>query len=125
MKQKKAFDKVVENGGNISRAMIDAGYSENTAKTPQKLTESTGWQELMETYLPDKELAQKHKQFLNSEKEEIGIKALDLGYKLKGSYAPDKSMNINLNVKTIDPTDPEVLKAMEIIQNKMENESTS
>jgi len=47
-KQKKALDKVVENGGNISRAMRDVGYSKATAKTPQKLTESIGWKELCE-----------------------------------------------------------------------------
>lgn len=44
---------VAENGGNISKAMRDAGYSPQTAKTPQKLTQSASWQELMEAYLPD------------------------------------------------------------------------
>lgn len=47
-KQKKAVDIAVENGGNMSQAMIRAGYSPNTAKTPQKLTESRGFAELME-----------------------------------------------------------------------------
>lgn len=46
LKQKKAFDNVVENGGNVSKAMIEANYSPATAKTPQKLTESKGWSEL-------------------------------------------------------------------------------
>ena len=49
-KQKKAVDKLVENGGNVSKAMKDAGYSEATAKTPQKLTESKGFMELVEEY---------------------------------------------------------------------------
>lgn len=40
LKQKTAIAKMVENGGIVSKAMIEAGYSENTAKTPQKLTES-------------------------------------------------------------------------------------
>lgn len=38
---------MVENGGNVSKAMIDAGYSPNTAKTPQKLTDSEYVQALM------------------------------------------------------------------------------
>lgn len=38
-KQQKALAKIVENGGNVSKAMRDVGYSVNTAKTPQKLTE--------------------------------------------------------------------------------------
>lgn len=49
-KQKKAVDKLVENGGNVSRAMKDAGYSDATAKTPQKLTESKGFMELLDEY---------------------------------------------------------------------------
>lgn len=47
--------------------------------------------------LPDDLLSRKHLQFLNSEREEIGIKALDMGYKVKGFYAPEKSINLNLN----------------------------
>lgn len=45
-KQIKAVNIMVENGGVASTAMIEAGYSPNTAKTPQKLTESEGFKEL-------------------------------------------------------------------------------
>lgn len=67
IKQKRAFTRVVENGGNVSRAMMEVGFSPATAKTPQKLTTSKGWQELMNTFLPDKDIALKHKQLLNSQ----------------------------------------------------------
>ena len=50
VKQKKAINNIVENGGNISKAMRDAGYSEQTAKTPQKLTESVGFKEQLAEY---------------------------------------------------------------------------
>lgn len=66
VRAKKAFDKMVENGGVVSTAMIAAGYSENTAKTPQKLTESRAWQDLMEDYLSDEAITQKHKELLQS-----------------------------------------------------------
>jgi leucyl aminopeptidase len=46
-KQRKAIAIAATNGGNISRAMVEAGYSPATAKTPQKLTESEYVQELM------------------------------------------------------------------------------
>jgi len=49
-KQKKALEAMVENGGIASRAMIDVGYSENTAKSPSKLTSSKGFKELCEEY---------------------------------------------------------------------------
>lgn len=111
MKQKLAYKKVVENGGNISKAMKDAGFSPATAKTPQKLTESKGWKELMAKYLPDELLAKKHLALLNKKEiitknnnatKEIEIvptgeidatavsKGLDMAYKLKGSYAAEK-----------------------------------
>lgn len=51
-KQKIVASKLVENGGNIGKAMVAAGYSPATAKTPQKLTDSQGWQELMKDRSP-------------------------------------------------------------------------
>lgn len=66
IKQKRAFNKVVENGGNVSQAMLAADYSPATAKTPQKLTESDGWKELMDQHLPDKLLAKVHKEGLHA-----------------------------------------------------------
>jgi hypothetical protein len=44
IRQKRAITEMVENGGNISKAMISAGYSAATAKTPGKLTGSKGFQ---------------------------------------------------------------------------------
>ena len=90
-RQKQAIDNMVENGGIASKAMIDAGYSENTAKTPSKLTESKAFREIFESAISDNDLAKRHKQFLNESEDSIGIKALDLAYKLKGSYAADKT----------------------------------
>lgn len=40
IKQKKAIQNVVANGGNVTQAMLEAGYSPNTANTPSKLTSS-------------------------------------------------------------------------------------
>lgn len=44
-KQKLALAEMVENGGNMSQAMIWAGYSPNTAHTPSKLTDSKAFKE--------------------------------------------------------------------------------
>jgi len=68
IKQKLAVSKMVENGGNIGKAMIAAGYSPATAKTPQKLTDSRGWQELIKDYFSDKALVQLHRSLLFAEK---------------------------------------------------------
>lgn len=46
-KQKKAAVKIVENHGNISKSMREAGYTDATAKNPKNLTESQGFIELL------------------------------------------------------------------------------
>lgn len=68
-KCKKAVKNIVENGGIVSRAMEDAGYSPNTAKTPQKLTESKGFKEAAFDYL--KELETQKKMTIARLKEEM------------------------------------------------------
>lgn len=65
IKQRKALKAVVENGGNMGKAMQEAGYSKAMAKNPQKLKESEGWKGLMkEVGLDDKSLLKSHKELL-------------------------------------------------------------
>lgn len=95
-KQKAAISKIAENHGNISKSMLEVGYSPNTAKKPQNLTESKGFQQLMEEAgLTDEFLLQKHLELLNAKRgkniDPMAVKAgLEMGYKLKGSFAPEK-----------------------------------
>lgn len=69
IKQKKALENVVGNGGNITKAMRAAGYAEATINTPQKLTESKTWQELLDEYIPDSLLREKIKEGLDANKQ--------------------------------------------------------
>ena len=112
-RQKRAIKKIVENGGNVSKGMRNAGYSPKSAKNPKHLTSSKGWAELMEQYLPDKDLARVHKEGLRAIRQENRLvdrdeegrpiyemvdiddhptrhKFLDTAYKLKGSYSPER-----------------------------------
>jgi len=66
IKQQRAIDNVVVNGGNLYKAMIDAGYSPATAHTPQKLTESRAWKQIVDEFLPDESLGQAHRQLLGA-----------------------------------------------------------
>lgn len=91
-------------------------------------------QEAIKTYadrIPDTLLEEVHLQGLkagrlvNDELEAdyaVRHKYLDSAYKLKGSYAPDKNVNMNVNVTTVDPTDTAILEALKTIQNRLENE---
>jgi hypothetical protein len=108
LRAKKAFLIAVENGGRISPAMREAGYSPATAENPSKLTKTKAWQDLMEEYLPESLLAKKHKELLTVpikrtrkingtavvEEESLDVQAvskgLDMAYKLTGKYAPEK-----------------------------------
>lgn len=49
-KQRKAVSILVGNGGNVTDAMREAEYSPATYNTPQKLTESKGYKDILAEY---------------------------------------------------------------------------
>lgn len=51
IKQKRAVAFMAENGGNVSKAMRDAGYRHETAKVPSKLTNSKGFKEAAKPFV--------------------------------------------------------------------------
>lgn len=83
-KQKKAIQKIVENHGNVSKAMREAGYADASAKNPKNLTESKGFKELCEDCGLTDDL------IIKSLVEDIKMKPqnrkpeLELGAKIKG-----------------------------------------
>lgn len=102
-KQRRAAKKLLENPGvGISRIMREVGYSPATAQNPSDLTESKGWKELMEQYLPDATLARVHMEGLSATRMSTSLTAPDIelpdfptrhkyletGYKLKGKLTP-------------------------------------
>lgn len=119
IKQKQVFKEVVNSGSSISKAMVKAGYAISTSKRTEKVTRTKGWHELMEEHLPDSVLAKRHRELLNK-KETVNVfdgkgkgshvelteqpdtqavaKALDMAYKLKDKYAPDKQINLNITL---------------------------
>jgi hypothetical protein len=50
IKQKQALEKIIENRGNVSKAMLAVGYDETTAKNPSNLINSKGFKELCEQH---------------------------------------------------------------------------
>ena len=108
-RQKKAAAILAENSGSIGSAMREAGYSVETAKTPQKLTESRGFMALMDDLgLTD--------QFLVSAlHEDIRVKKanrkpeLELAFKIRGRLKENPEINtfspIIQNIEYIVPND--------------------
>jgi hypothetical protein len=123
LKQQKAIKKTLENGGNVTQAMREVGYAETTIHNPKNLTESKAFMELFQETVTDELLAQKHLELLN--KREVAIRnnvtsgeieviptgeldvqavkaGLDMAYKLKGSYAPEKSVAVQVKADIKD-----------------------
>lgn len=68
IRQKMAFKKLMENNGkSVSKAMKESGYG-TTSKNPHLLTESKGFKELLNEYLPEEDLMQVHKQLTLSQR---------------------------------------------------------
>jgi len=102
IKQQKVAKEMVGKGGkSITRAMIESGYSKNTAHTPSKLTRSKGWNELMDQFFPDEKMAKTLGQQIGATKivfdnhkkysfpdNDARLRALDQGFKLKQKYKP-------------------------------------
>ena len=95
IKQKKAFDKIVENHGNISKSMREVGYSEATAKNPKNLTKSKGWQEFLDKRIKDEKLVDVLDEGLKATRETLPDYAvrhryLETGLKLKSKFPSEK-----------------------------------
>lgn len=128
LRQKLAVAKLSENPRSVSAVMREVGYSHYTATRPQDLTNSIGFKELMEQNgLDDKFLQKKHKELLSVPKktrryksggdivEEESLdtyalsKGLDMAYKVKGHYAPEK---VQQEIVVMTPED---------VQNRINN----
>lgn len=100
-KQKKAVERIIENHGNVSKSMREAGYTDATAKNPKNLTESDGFEELCKNCGLTDEL------ILESLVDDIKAKRknrkpeLELGAKIRGllKERTDIGGDINLNIK--------------------------
>ena len=129
LKQKKAIEKVSENIGKpLGEIMKEAGYSESTSETPQRLTESKAWMELMDQYIPDDKLLIKHKEALEAVKpigalilidkdgktvtkdnegmievsdQQTRLKAVELGYRVKGKLKPEEGASLQAKILVI------------------------
>lgn len=110
IRRQKLANLIVENNGNMAKSMREAGYSPETARNPQNIIKTESFQELLDKVIPKELVTSKHAELLNAEVKvyrkgtletvrndtEAISKGLDMYYKLKGSYAPDKLVQLNL-----------------------------
>lgn len=134
------LNRVSEKGELISKAMVALSYSKKTV--PQMVTETKSWQMLMDEHMPEDLIALRHTELLNKRarrniknaKGEVieydvddgpdtlaVVKALELAYKLRGSFAaekkaPDGNVIYNLFYK------PEVREAMKSFEDNLKQQ---
>lgn len=146
LKQKAVLSELSENVGMpIGEAMRKSGYSESTSETPQRLTESKGWKELLEEKLPDSLLAKKHLELLNK-KEYIAIgkkgerevvstneidgisvaKGLDMAYKLKNKYPATRiSITDPLDDMSDEELEGKIIELQETVKKRQHTQNTA
>ena len=95
---------------NKGELLISSEYAPATAEgTPGKIIERKGVQEALEKYGFTEDNAKRVvAKILNKGKEDNRLRAADLVFKVKGSYAPVKTANINAEIKLNELTDEEL-----------------
>lgn len=128
-KIERVFKKTIESVMPVSQAMREVGYSEAYASISTRLTKTKVWQKLVEKHLSEKKLTEKHAEALEATKAisaqvfpdgkdgkpindfievpdyAIRLKAVELGYKLRGKLsnnddngnADNRQVNFNFN----------------------------
>lgn len=100
-KQRIAVEKIVENRGNVSKSMREAGYEDITAKNPKNLTESKGFAEICnELGLTDELILQALVEDIIG-KRKNRVQELSLAAKIKGLIT--NKQDITSNGESINP----------------------
>ena len=121
-----------------TKVLREAGYAESSARKLGTVKKTKTFQQLMERYLPQKHLQEKHREFLDAprivrtykkgeleietiETDSNAVKALDMAYKLRGLYAPEKHIVGDVSLGRYDEMSTEELLKLD----KQYNGSTS
>jgi hypothetical protein len=104
MKQRAVISKIVENHGNISRSMIEVGYSPMTAKNPSNLTNSQWFRKVLDSMDDSKYLKKLDEIAMDTEDKRASLQAINELLKLKNRY-PKESIDIDLSLSRRDIID--------------------
>ena len=142
IKQQIATKEIIENHRSVGSAMRIAGYKNTSATVPYNLTRSKGWAELLEKHLPDKKLFQVHNDALDATKvvsarvtgrdadsgtddfidvpdHPTRLRAVELGYRVKGKLKDSPEINLNQTKVLIMPE--ELIGKYEVPQDTIDS----
>ena len=148
LKQEQAVKNLLDTNGNVAKAMKMAGYTKATANQPAVLTQSKGFKELMQKYLPAQKLFKAHEDALEADKyndftgerepdHRTRLDAAKVGYKLYGigeTNNPSNNTQINIslgdggyippdNVLSLKPTYLTYKRKLRLDQSKPQEET--
>ena len=129
-KQKRAINKIVENGGNVTKAMREAGYSENTVNNPSNLTRSNGYKEMLsESGLSDtlviSSLVEDIRLKPQNRTKELSLAIELLGLKRKSITEEIKEEKFSINLINYGSSELEKLSNEELVKiANIDNENT-
>lgn len=91
-KQKALVKEIIESGGKESKSqmMIKAGYSEISAKNPQKVFNSNQFRELLNYMIDDTVLLNKVNEIAIGEDKRSALNAIEMLFKLKDRFPAGK-----------------------------------
>ncbi len=121
-KHKEFVEEYLGNGNNATQAVKKVyGHEDDNvaAVTGSRILSNVKVQQSIAESIPDELVAEKHKALLNKidDKGEIDVQAVskgvDMAYKLKGSYAPEKSINLDLTAEITNPKARELAEKYE------------
>ena len=118
----KTLKKIVENHGNVSKAMRESGYSESYSKNPHEFKKTKAFQRMLDEVIPETEVLKAHKKLLHkceafvsggkvvrSRQPHSDVKgAVDMAYKLRGSYSPEQ-VEVQNSLKDLSDDELEAL----------------
>lgn len=117
IRQREAFNKIVESRATITDAMRQAKYSNGTVKNTQNLTNSIGFQELVAQYIPDDLISKKILMLIKHKDWRAVSDGLDKMLKIKGIGKDDpKGVFQQFNFNNL--TDEQLQRAVEILTPK-------
>jgi hypothetical protein len=134
IRHRKVLKILSKNGGKMGAAMLEVGYSPEYAKNPGKLMNTLNFQELLQKNLPESLVTKRHRDLLNAknvtrtyikgdietETESMNVEAVksgvDMAYKLRGAYAPEKHEVLMMYQ---DLTDQDLRKQLREIEEEL------
>ena len=97
----------------METVMRRAGFSIETSKKPKVLTESKGWQELLDKYFPDEKITKILNDLLESKDKRVKLQALETLLKLKDKFPTGK-----LRAGAFEEREQVVMETEEIVFKK-------